>query len=166
MAKLGSEFFFACMKTASMSSETCAKTVCSEVFGIFSRTLLTKQVPDPSSTGHRILEYRLCGVFLWVIADAWAWMRPWFMVSCSEFDFSDRRVPVCIHAWSWFMFMGFLSWEKTTGSPVTGTAVQGVCTTYTAVYTGILNHAPWCTHTCATLPSHDDLDVLNLELNF
>jgi hypothetical protein len=53
-----------------MRSETCAKTVCSEVFGIFSRTLLTKQVPDPSSTGHRILEYRLRGVFLWVIADA------------------------------------------------------------------------------------------------
>jgi hypothetical protein len=56
--------------TASMRYETGAKTVCSEVFGIFSRALPTKQVPDPSSTGYRILEYRLYGEFVWVIADA------------------------------------------------------------------------------------------------
>jgi hypothetical protein len=56
--------------TASMRSETCAKTVCSEVFGIFSRTLVAKQVPDPSSTGYWILEYRLYGESVWAIADA------------------------------------------------------------------------------------------------
>ena len=53
--------------TASMRSETCAKTVCSEVFGIFSRTLVTNQVPDPSSTGYWFLEYRLYGEFVFTM---------------------------------------------------------------------------------------------------
>jgi hypothetical protein len=56
--------------TASMRSETCVKTICSKVFWIFSRTLVSNQVPDPLSTGYRILEYRLYGEFVWVIADA------------------------------------------------------------------------------------------------
>jgi hypothetical protein len=42
-----------------MRSKTCAKTVCSEVFEIFTMTLVSNQVPDPSNTGYQILEYRL-----------------------------------------------------------------------------------------------------------
>jgi hypothetical protein len=41
----------------SMRSETCAKTVCSKVFGVCSRTLVSNHVHDPSSTGYRILEW-------------------------------------------------------------------------------------------------------------
>jgi hypothetical protein len=43
--------------TVSMRSETFAKTVCSEVFGIFSKTLVNNQVRDKIRYG--TLEYRV-----------------------------------------------------------------------------------------------------------
>ena len=51
---------FACM-TASMCSETWAKTVCSQVFWFFSRNPVANQVPDPSSTGYRFQSTDLYG---------------------------------------------------------------------------------------------------------
>jgi hypothetical protein len=62
--------------TASIRSGPWAKIVRSKVFWIFSMTRVNNQVPDPSSTGYRFLEYRLYGVsVLEIPAQKYAWAR-------------------------------------------------------------------------------------------
>jgi hypothetical protein len=50
--------------TASVRSETRAKTGLSQAFWIFSMPRVSNQVPDPSRTGHLCQEYRLYGDFV------------------------------------------------------------------------------------------------------